>query len=214
VKSASAARGVPRNSRVGKETSLLTKNGGAPAPDTGRGLMPIECPPGETADPSRWIVRFLAVVNGTPLHCGMSYHALRTHFAAAFYASVSAFVAHRPQIEACMTDRIRQGRCEADETLVRRAHDLRRSEGRQASHVSAASPCPYRLVRRDSGERIASGATQREHGRRTPPRWGAPRVCHRGIATAALPGSGSRTSSPPRLGHSARQSGPWSERPV
>jgi hypothetical protein len=48
------------------------------------GCMRIEFPPGETDDPARWMVWFLAVVNGKHIHCGISYQALRTHCAAEF----------------------------------------------------------------------------------------------------------------------------------
>jgi hypothetical protein len=89
------------------------------------GLVPIEFPSGETDDTTRWIVWFLAVVNGKPIHCGISYQALRTHCAADFHDAMPAFVAHRPRIEACITDLIRQGRFEDDETIVMRSHDMR-----------------------------------------------------------------------------------------
>ena len=88
--------------------------------------MRIEFPPGETDDTSRWIVWFLAVVNGKQIHCGISYQALRTHFTADFHDSLSAFVAHRPQIEGCITACIRQGRFEEDATIVIRSHDMER----------------------------------------------------------------------------------------
>ena len=84
-----------------------------------------EFPPGETDDTTRWIVWFLAVVNGTPIPCGISYQALRTHCAADFHDAMPAFVAHRPRIEACITDLIRQGRFEDEETMVMRSYDMR-----------------------------------------------------------------------------------------
>jgi hypothetical protein len=71
------------------------------------------------------MVWFLAVVNGTHIHCGISYQALRTHFGADFHDALPAFVAHRARIEACITALIRQGRIEEDATIVIRAHDLR-----------------------------------------------------------------------------------------
>jgi hypothetical protein len=58
-------------------------------------------------------------------HCGISYQALRTHFAADSHDSLSAFMTHRLRIEACITDLIRQGRFEEDETIVMRSHDMR-----------------------------------------------------------------------------------------
>jgi hypothetical protein len=90
-------------------------------------LVRIEFPPGETDDTTRWIVWFLAVVNGKQIHCGISYQALRTHFAADFHDPLPAFVAHRHRIEAYITDLIRQGRFEEDETIVIRVHDVPRS---------------------------------------------------------------------------------------
>ena len=39
--------------------------------------------------------------------------------------SLSAFMTHRLRIEACITDLIRQGRFEEDETIVMRSHDMR-----------------------------------------------------------------------------------------
>ena len=82
-------------------------------------------PPGETEDPLRWIVWFLAIVNDKLIHCGISCQALRTHFAADSHDSLSAFMTHRLRIEACITDLIRQGRFEEDETIVMRSHDMR-----------------------------------------------------------------------------------------
>jgi len=88
--------------------------------------VPIEFSSGETDDPTRWIVWFLAVVNGKPIPCGISYQALRTHFAADFHDAMPAFVAHRPRIEACITNLLlKQGRFEDDETIVIRAYDMR-----------------------------------------------------------------------------------------
>ena len=89
------------------------------------GMAGIEFPPGETDDNMRWIVWFLAVGNGKHIHCSISYQALRTHFAADFHDSMPAFVAHRHPIEAFITDLIRQGRFEDDETMVMRSHDMR-----------------------------------------------------------------------------------------
>jgi uncharacterized protein DUF1488 len=84
----------------------------------------IAFPPGETDDTRRWIIWFQAVVNGKPIQCGISYQALRTHFAAEFQDSLSAFVAHRHRIEQRITDLIQQGRFEEDETIVIRSHDM------------------------------------------------------------------------------------------
>jgi hypothetical protein len=56
---------------------------------------------------------------------------------------------HRPRIEAYITDRIRQGRFEEEETIVLRAHDLRRSEGRREEDTGAACallPVPLPLT--------------------------------------------------------------------
>jgi Protein of unknown function (DUF1488) len=91
-------------------------------------IMSIEFPPGETDDISRWIIWFLVVVHGKPIHCGMAYQALRTHFDADVRDPMPAFVVHRARIEALVTDFIRQGYFGEDETIVIRAHDLRRSE--------------------------------------------------------------------------------------
>ena len=80
--------------------------------------------PGETNDTTRWIVWFLAVVNGTQVHCGISYQALRTHFGADFHDPLPAFVAHRPRIETRIRELIARGRVEEAETVVMRTHDL------------------------------------------------------------------------------------------
>ena len=93
--------------------------------------MRLAFPSGETDDPIRWIFSFLAVVNGKQIPCGISSQALRTHFGVDFHATgfsrdaLPAFVAHRPRIEACITDLIRQGRFEDDETIVMRSHAMR-----------------------------------------------------------------------------------------
>ena len=93
-------------------------------------MVRIAFPSGETEDTSRWMIWFQAVVNGKHLPCGISYQALRTHCAADFHDALPAFIAHRQRIEACITDLITQGRFEQDETIVIRAQDLRRREGR------------------------------------------------------------------------------------
>ena len=87
--------------------------------------MRLAFPPGETEDPLRWIVWFLAIVNDKQIHCGISCQALRTHFAADSHDSLSAFMTHRLRIEACITDLIRQGRFQNDETMVIRSHEMR-----------------------------------------------------------------------------------------
>jgi uncharacterized protein DUF1488 len=87
-------------------------------------IVHIEFPPGETNDTTRWIVWFLAVVNGKQVRCGLSYQALRTHFGADFHDLLPAFVAHRPRIEALIRERIELGRFEEDETVVIRTHDV------------------------------------------------------------------------------------------
>ena len=87
--------------------------------------MRIEFLPGETDDKIRWIVWFLAVINGKQIHCGISYQALRSHFAADFHDPLPPFIAHRFRIEAYITDFIKQGRFEDDETIVIRSGDIR-----------------------------------------------------------------------------------------
>jgi hypothetical protein len=94
--------------RLGKESSIVQ----------------IEFPPGETNDTTRWIVWFLAVVNGKQIHCGISYQALRTHCGADFHDPLPAFVAHRPRIETFIRELIELGRFEEDETVVIRTQDL------------------------------------------------------------------------------------------
>jgi hypothetical protein len=84
----------------------------------------IEFPPGETNDTTRWIVWFLAVVNGKQIHCGISYQALRTHCGADFHDPLPAFVVHRPRIETFIRELIELGRFEEDETVVIRTQDL------------------------------------------------------------------------------------------
>jgi hypothetical protein len=84
----------------------------------------IEFLPGETDDKIRWIVWFLAVVNGKQIHCGISYQALRTHYGADFHDPLPSFVAHRPRIETFIRALIELGRFEEDETVVIRTHDL------------------------------------------------------------------------------------------
>jgi hypothetical protein len=64
------------------------------------------------------------MVNGTQVHCGISYQALRTHFGADFHDPLPAFVAHRPRIETRIRALIVLGRFEEDETVVIRTHDL------------------------------------------------------------------------------------------
>ena len=91
----------------------------------GSDLMRIAFPPGETNDTTKWIVWFLAVVNDKQIPCGISYQALRTHCGADFHDPMPAFVAHRPRIEQRITELIRQGRFEDDETIVIRSHDIR-----------------------------------------------------------------------------------------
>jgi hypothetical protein len=87
-------------------------------------IVHIAFPPGETNDTTRWIVWFLAVVNGKQVHCGISYQALRTHFGADFHDPLPAFVAHRPRIETRIRELIARGRFEEAETVVMRTHDL------------------------------------------------------------------------------------------
>jgi hypothetical protein len=93
-------------------------------------IMVIVFPPGETEDTSRRIIWFLVVVNGKPIQCGMTYHALQTHFDADVHAPMLAFVAQRARIEALVTDFIRQGYFGEDDTIVIRVHELRRREDR------------------------------------------------------------------------------------
>jgi hypothetical protein len=96
-------------------------------------VVPITFLPGETNDPQRWVVWFLAVVDGRQRTCGMSYQALRDHFGADFYEPLAAFVAHRPRIEQVTAQFIHQGRFEEEETLLMRSQDLR---GLGAVHAS------------------------------------------------------------------------------
>jgi hypothetical protein len=86
--------------------------------------MPIAFLPGETNDSVRWIVWFLAVVNGKQIHCGISYQALRTHFSADFHDPLPAFRAYRPRIEVIARELIELKCFEEDETVVIRSHDL------------------------------------------------------------------------------------------
>jgi len=87
-------------------------------------VAPIEFPPGETDDKNRWIVWFLAVVNGERIKCGMSYQTLRDHFEADFYEPLPAFVAHRQRIEQFTAQFIRQGRFGPDGRILIRSHDM------------------------------------------------------------------------------------------
>jgi hypothetical protein len=101
-------------------------------------IMSIEFPPGATDDPSRWIIWFRVVVHSKPIQCGMAYQALQMHFDADLHDPMPAFVAHRARIEALVTDFIRQGYFGEDETIVIRAHDLRRREDRGGPGTDAA----------------------------------------------------------------------------
>lgn len=87
--------------------------------------MQIVFLPGETDDQQRWVVWFLAVVDGRQITCGISYQALRDHFEAAFDASLPTFLAHRPEIERLMTQFIEQGQVEDNDSLLMRSQDVR-----------------------------------------------------------------------------------------
>ena len=105
------------------DSTSLSKNGGASHPGKESRIVDIACPPGETHDTPRWMVWFLAVVNGQQVHCGIAYQALRTHCWADFHDPLPACVAHRPRIETRIRALSEQGRCE-EETVVMRTHDL------------------------------------------------------------------------------------------
>ena len=85
--------------------------------------MRIEFPPGETNDSTKWIVWFLAALNDKQRHCGISYQA-GTHCGADFHDPLPAFIAHRPGIEQLITELIRQGCFEDDQTIVIRSSDM------------------------------------------------------------------------------------------
>jgi len=70
------------------------------------------------------MVWFLAVVNGTQVHGGIAYQALRTHCGADFHDPLPAFVVHRPRLETRIRARIALGRFEEDETVGMRTHAL------------------------------------------------------------------------------------------
>jgi len=91
----------------------------------GEGIVHIVFLPGETDDQQRWVVWFPAVVEGRPITCGMSYQALRDHFAADFFAPMSAFLAHRSAIEQVTARFIAQSQCEDDDTVLMRSQDVR-----------------------------------------------------------------------------------------
>ena len=95
----------------------------------GETCVQIAFPPGETDDTRLWIVWFLAVVNGHRVHCGISYHALRTHFSADWEHPFPAFVTHRHRIEQLFTAFMQQHCIEDEMTIVMRAHDIEEQDG-------------------------------------------------------------------------------------
>lgn len=87
--------------------------------------MQIVFLPGETDDQQRWVVWFLAVIEGRQITCGVSYQALRDHFDADFYEPMSAFLAHRSAIEQVTARFIAQSQFEDDDTVLMRSQDVR-----------------------------------------------------------------------------------------